>query len=59
MGLPEDGPSGHSQATSGLCMYVKRAQIEFMYRIPTWEWTVFGCQIVPIGCDKYVSRSVS
>jgi hypothetical protein len=30
-----------------------------MCRIPTWEWTVFGCQTVPIGCDKYVIRSVS
>jgi hypothetical protein len=27
--------------------------------IPTWEWTVFGCQTVPIGCDKYVIHSVS
>jgi len=30
-----------------------------MCRIPTWEWTVFGCQTVPIGCDKYVIRSMS
>jgi len=27
--------------------------------IPTWEWTVFGCQTVPIGCDKYMIHSVS
>ena len=30
-----------------------------MRRIPTWEWIVFGYQTVPIGCDKYVIRSVS
>jgi len=30
-----------------------------MCRIPMWEWTVFACQTVPIGCDKYVIRSVS
>ena len=30
-----------------------------MCPIPTWEWTVFGCQIVQIGGDKYVIRSVS
>jgi len=25
--------------------------------IPKWEWTLFGCQTVPIGCDKCVIRS--
>ena len=30
-----------------------------MCRIPTWEWKVYVCQTVPIGCDKYVIRSVS
>jgi hypothetical protein len=30
-----------------------------MCRIPTCEWTVFGSQTVPIGCDKYVILSVS
>jgi len=30
-----------------------------MSRIPTWEWTVFGCPTVPIGCDKYMIRRVS
>jgi len=34
-------------------------EVQLMCRIPTWEWTVFGCQTVPIGCDKYVIRSVS
>jgi len=59
MGLPEDGPSGHSQETSGFSMYLRRAEVQSMYCIPMWEWTVFGCQTVPIGCDKYVIRSVS
>jgi hypothetical protein len=27
--------------------------------IPTWEWTVFSCQTVPNGCDKYVIGSMS
>jgi len=58
MGLP-DGPSGHSQETSGLSMYLRRAEVQSMCRIPTWEWKVFVCQTVPIGCDKYVIRSVS
>jgi len=58
MGLP-DGPSGHSQETSGFSMYLRRAEVQLMCHIPTWEWTVFGCQTVPIGCDKYVIRSVS
>jgi len=39
MGLLEDGPSGHSQETSGLCMYLRRAEVQLMCRIPTWEWT--------------------
>ena len=59
MGLPEDGPSGHSQETSGFCVYVTRVEVQLMCHIPTWEWTVFGCQAVPIGCDKDVIRSVS
>jgi len=54
-----DGPSGHSQETSGFRIYFTRAEIQLMCCIPTWEWTVFGCQTVPIGCDKYVIRSVS
>jgi hypothetical protein len=37
----------------------KGAKVQLMWHIPTWEWTVFGCQTVPIGCDKYVIRSVS
>ena len=57
-GLP-NGPSGHSQETSGFSMYLRRPEVQLMCRIPTWEWTVFGCQTVPIGCDKYVIRSVS
>ena len=40
-------------------MYLKRKEVQLMSRIPTWEWTVFGCQTVPIGGDKYVIRSVS
>jgi hypothetical protein len=40
-------------------MYLRHAEVELMCRIPTREWTVFGCQTVPIGCDKYVIRSVS
>jgi hypothetical protein len=55
-GLPEDGPSGHSQETSGFSMYLRRAEVQLMCRVPTWEWTVFGCQTVPSGCDKYVIR---
>ena len=47
-----------TQVTSGFSMYLRRAD-QLMCRIPTWEWTVFGCQTVPIGCDKYVIRSVS
>jgi len=39
-------------------MYSTHAGIQLMCRIPTWEGTVFGCQTVPIGCDKYVIRSV-
>jgi len=58
MGLP-DGPSGHSQENSGIRKYLRRTEIQLMCRIPTWEWSVFGCQTVPIGCDKYVIRSVS
>jgi len=58
MGLP-DGPSGHSQETCGFSMYLRRAEVQLLCRIPTWEWTVLGCQTVPIGCDKYVIRSVS
>jgi len=30
-----------------------------MCRIPTWQSIVFGCQTVPIGCDKYMIRSMS
>jgi len=59
MGLPDDGPSGHSQKTSGFRMYLKRKEFELICHIPTWEWTVLGCQTVPIGCDKYVICLVS
>jgi len=45
-----------TQVTSGFSMYLRRAEVQLMCRIPTWEWTVFGCQTVPIGCDKYVIR---
>jgi len=58
-GLREDGPSGHSQETNWFSMYLRRAEVQLMCHIPTWEWTVFGCQTVPIGYDKYVIRSVS
>jgi len=58
MGVP-DGMSGHSQETSGFSMYLRRAEVQLMCRIHMWEWTVFGCQTVPTGCDKYVIRSVS
>jgi hypothetical protein len=58
MGLP-DGSSGHSQETSGFSMYLRLAEVQLMCRIRTWEWTVFGCQTVPIGCDKSVICLVS
>ena len=58
-GRQEDGPSGHSLETSGFRMYLTHAEVQLMCRIPTLEWKVFGCQTVPIGCDKYVIRSVS
>lgn len=58
MGVPNDGPSGHYQETRGFCMYSICGKIQFMYRIPIWQWTVFGCQTVQIGCDKCVIRSV-
>jgi len=40
-------------------VFKKRKEDQLMCRISMWEWTVFGCQTVPIGCDKYVIRSVS
>jgi hypothetical protein len=54
-----DGPSGHLQETSGFSMYLRRVKVQLMCHIPTWEWTVFGCKTVPIGCDTYVICSVS
>jgi len=46
MGLP-DGPSGHSQETSGFGMYLKPKEIQLMCRIPTWEWTVIWLSDTP------------
>jgi len=48
-----------TQVTSGFSMYLRLAEIQLMCCIPTWEWTVFGCQTVPIGCNKYMISSVS
>jgi len=39
-GLPEDGPSGHSQDTSRFRMYLKGNTVQLMCRIPMWEWTI-------------------
>ena len=60
MGLTEYGPSGHSQETSGFRMYLKaqRGSIDDVVS-PRGNGRLFGCQTVPIGCDKYVIRSVS
>ena len=40
-------------------MYLKREEVQLMYRIPRREWSLFSCQTVPIGGDKDVIRSVS
>ena len=48
-----------TQVTSRFSMNLRRADVQLMCCIPSREWTVFGCQTVPIGCDKYVIRSVS
>jgi len=45
-----------TQETSGFSMYLRRTEVQLMCRIPTWEWTEFGSQTVPSGCDKYVIR---
>ena len=39
-------------------MYMKCAEIQLMCRIPTWEWTIFGFQRIPIWRDKYAICSV-
>jgi len=48
-----------TQVTSGFSMYLRRADVQLMCCIPLREYHVFGCQTVPIGCDKYLIRSVS
>jgi hypothetical protein len=48
-----------TQETSGFSMYLRRAEVQMMCRIPRREWTLFGCQTVTFECDKYVIRSVS
>jgi hypothetical protein len=69
----EDGPSGHSQETSGFRMYLKRKEVQFMsyphvgidgYLVVRQSQmgattTLFGCQTVPIGRDKCVIRHMS
>ena len=48
-----------TEVASGFSMYLRRVDVQLMGGIPSREWTVLGCQTVPIGCDKYVIRSMS
>jgi len=36
---------------------IQGMKIHLICHIPTGEWTIFGCQTVPIGCDQCVIRS--